>query len=118
MAAPQLSTLADAYAGGDELPAIAVTGDGGAKLSRKQLRDSVESFAHRLTAAGIAPGDVVSVAMANTVIRLCVGWPGCVGEESEAKSTTHTRHDPRDCVWLCLLQHSATLQKPHNRSSS
>jgi acyl-CoA synthetase (AMP-forming)/AMP-acid ligase II len=88
MAAQQLSTLADAIAGGDELPAVAVTGSGGAKLSRKQLRDLVESLARRLTAAGIAPGDVVSVSTANTVRSLVFSavawWPlVCVVREEQ-----------------------------------
>ena len=75
MAAP-VSTLADAIAGGDELPAVAVT-SGGPQLSRKQLRDLVESLARRLQAAGIAPGDVVSVSMANTVCASFDAARGC-----------------------------------------
>jgi hypothetical protein len=70
MALPAGSTLVTVLDGSDASPAVAVTASGGAapvKLSRAQLRALVESLARRLAAAGVKPGDVVSISMANTV---------------------------------------------------
>ena len=81
MVLPEGSTLATALEGADDSPALIVTAaeaaeDGGSgasasagaalRLSRAELRALVASLARRLAAAGVAPGDVVALSMANT----------------------------------------------------
>jgi hypothetical protein len=70
MALPAGSTLANVLDGADAELAVAVTASGGAhpvRLTRAALRGLVASLARRLAAAGVKPGDVVSISMANTV---------------------------------------------------
>ncbi|KAI8470710.1 MAG: hypothetical protein J3K34DRAFT_377006 [Monoraphidium minutum] len=65
----ETSTLASVLEGSDDALAVAVAAGGapGAhRLPRRQLRDLVASLARRLAAAGVAPGDVVSISMENT----------------------------------------------------
>lgn len=70
MVLPKGSTLATVLKGHDDALAVAVTAEKGGqplRLSRAQLRGLVASLARRIAAAGVKPGDVVSVAMTNTV---------------------------------------------------
>lgn len=59
-------SLYGVLAGLDDALAIIVT-NGGPRVTRGQLQQAVVSTALSLRAAGIKPGDVVSIAMANTV---------------------------------------------------
>jgi acyl-CoA synthetase (AMP-forming)/AMP-acid ligase II len=69
MVAPE--TTADVLAGSPDAPAIYV-GSGGAEFSRGQLLSLATQFAVTLRDSGIQPGDVVTIAEANTVRR--AGW--------------------------------------------
>lgn len=64
--APQLSTLPDVLAGSDGSPAI-LGGSGGPSFTRGELNALVIHFAESLRASGIKPGDVITIADANTV---------------------------------------------------
>jgi acyl-CoA synthetase (AMP-forming)/AMP-acid ligase II len=71
-ALPPGSTLANVLDGSDDSLALAVTAapDAGRpeplRLTRAALRSLVASLARRLAAAGVKPGDVVSLSMTNT----------------------------------------------------
>lgn len=75
MSLPEGSTLSDVIKGNDDTLAVVVTAGQDAegndvpavRLTRAQLRALVHSLARRLAAAGVKPGDVVSISMANTV---------------------------------------------------
>ncbi len=70
MVLPKGSTLATVLKGHDDALAVAVTAEKGGqplRLSRAQLRALVASLARRIAAAGVKPGDVVSIAMTNTL---------------------------------------------------
>ncbi|GBF97305.1 hypothetical protein Rsub_09996 [Raphidocelis subcapitata] len=66
---PAGATLISAIEGRDDALAVAVADGkkGGVRLSRAQLRAAVGSLAKRLVAAGVKPGDVVSMVQTNTV---------------------------------------------------
>ena len=65
----EAATLATVLEGSDDALAVAVAAGGAPapRLTRGQLRALVASLARRLAAAGVAPGDVVSISMENTV---------------------------------------------------
>lgn len=63
-----LTTMVDVLVGADTSPALQV-GSSGAAYTRAQLRLLCAQFASTLRAAGISPGDVVTIAEPNTVRR-------------------------------------------------
>lgn len=60
------TTLAGTLSGNSSRAALFVVGDDEA-ISRGELERAVKTFASTLKASGIQPGDVVSIAEANTV---------------------------------------------------
>ena len=64
---PPSGTLLDAFAGRDDAPALLSTKPG-STLSHGGLKSLVVQTANTLIATGIRPGDVVTIADANTVI--------------------------------------------------
>lgn len=65
--APQLSTLTDVLAGGDEASPAIFVGSGGLQLTRGELSKLIIQFAETLRRSGLKPGDVVTIAEPNTV---------------------------------------------------
>jgi acyl-CoA synthetase (AMP-forming)/AMP-acid ligase II len=63
------ATVASVLEGSDSALAVAVAAGGAPapRLTRGELRGLVASLARRLAAAGVQPGDVVSISMENTV---------------------------------------------------
>ncbi len=66
---PSPSTLVDALAEWDSAPAVFCAG-GGPRISRQQLRKQVQQVTSSLKAAGVKPGDAVSISETNTA-RQC-----------------------------------------------
>jgi acyl-CoA synthetase (AMP-forming)/AMP-acid ligase II len=62
-----LATLLDVVDGGDPAAPALIVGSGGGALSRAQLRALALRAAAALRAAGVRPGDVVTIAEPNTV---------------------------------------------------
>lgn len=63
---PGVATLYDALKGKESATALKVT-EGGPVLTRGALQQCIVDMARNLQASGIKPGDVVSMAFANTV---------------------------------------------------
>ncbi len=70
---PAMQTLACALAGRSHAPAVIVAG-GGMELSRAQLQHQVQALGSTLSSANLQAGNVVSMALPNTVsCKTCLG---------------------------------------------
>jgi len=67
MGPPRIDTLAGVLSGSPGAPALVLTDGAGVTVSRGHLLAAVTDVATRLRGAGVRPGDVVSMAYANTI---------------------------------------------------
>eukprot|EP00955_Chlamydomonas_euryale_P090978 364586-Chlamydomonas_euryale.AAC.26 len=102
MGPPRIDTLAGVLSGSPGAPALVLTDGAGVTVSRGHLLAAVTDVATRLRGAGVRPGDVVSMAYANTV-------RGCGdGRARLARPRGPTLED--DVVGLC---HARGEASPH-----